>query len=453
MYCLKNKYLKLIFGGAICGLCFAPTFLFFLFIFSFDILLESLYGEYKNDRGIFLIGFLWGYGYFLGNFYWIINPLLFNFPKYAIFIPFALIFAFSFWGCYIGLLFLILYKFKKKFSVENRLILSVFFAVLWIICELCRSYLFFPFPFNLVAYSLGFSPLLIQSVSLFGSYIFGFFVVLIYCCYFVLKKQRTAVNVVIYIFLCLFVVTFGVIKSFEEKRYSDKLGVNVRLLQLNFDEKTKNNPKKMDFVMNEIIENLDARSVNVISESGIPFIVDISVDNYYPFSEDKTIITGAITVKNRRVHNSILIFENGHIIDYYDKRRLVPFGEYLPLRKFLPSAVKNFVGIDFSIGKNKKDFAFVSKIGKISPLVCYEALFAESVNKDANVIVNLTNDIWLGGTGGAYQHFIALKFRAIENKIPVIRVSNNGISGYINEYGRVIQKTKLNTKAILDLKI
>jgi apolipoprotein N-acyltransferase len=453
-----KKYQKLLLSGAVCGFAFAPTFLFFTFFWGFKILLDNLFRDFKNNGEIFFVGFIWGYGYFLTSFYWVVNPLLFDFPRYMALIPLALIGVPSFLGCYIGIIFLILYKIKQRFLFLNKFLLSVIFAVLWTIFELCKSYLFFPFPFNLIAYSLGFSVLLIQTVSLFGSYIFGFFATIIYCGYFIFEdKKFPKYETATYFGAVMFIIVFGIFKNFEEKKYDGSFNVNIRLIQPNFDEKTKNDPEKRDFIIEKLKNYIDNNSDHIdavfLPESALPFIINSEYYNRINFGRGKTILSGAIRVHENKIFNSIVMFKNGYITDYYDKYHLVPFGEYLPLRKILPSSIKNFIGIDFSRGDKNKNLLDGDRLGKISPTVCYEALFNDIVNKKANLIVNLTNDIWLGSTVGAYQHFNALKFRAVENRLPVVRVSNNGISGYINKYGRIIVKTRLNRETVMDLRI
>jgi apolipoprotein N-acyltransferase len=453
-----SKYYKLILYGAMCGLAFAPTFLFFTFFFSFRFLLQNLFKNFKNNREIFLTGFVWGYGYFLVSFYWLVNPLLFDFPKYVIFIPIALLLIPSFLACYMGIIFIVTYKLKQHFLIENKFVISVIFSLLWTIFELCKSYLFFPFPFNLISYSLGFSTLLIQTVSLFGSYVFGFFVVIIYCGYFIFDgEKKNKYNIIVYTGLCLFILIFGIVKSFEEKKHKQIFNINVRLIQSNFDENTKNDREKADFVMKELKKDINEASdgvdITFLSESAFPFIIGDKYYNNINLGDDNTVMSGAVRVEKGQIFNSIILLRNNFIVDWYDKYYLVPFGEYLPLRKFLPSFVNSFIGIDFSRGNKNKNMIEIEGIGKISPVICYEVLFSDGINKNADLIVNLTNDIWLGNSSGAYQHFNALKFRAVENRMPAIRVSNNGISGYINEYGRIIKKTKLNQKDILNLRI
>ena len=121
-------------------------------------------------------------------------------------------------------------------------------------------------------------------------------------------------------------------------------------------------------------------------------------------------------------------------------------------------------------------FTFYRDLPTIYPIVCYESIFPELVikhiekyrNKErrmsetykkenhikslkerGEIIVNLVNDIWMRSGFGAYQHFLMSKFLAVRTGVPVVRLSNNGISAIINKYGVVIQQTKLNKEDIL----
>ena len=73
----------------------------------------------------------------------------------------------------------------------------------------------------------------------------------------------------------------------------------------------------------------------------------------------------------------------------------------------------------------------------------------KSLKERGEIIVNLVNDIWMRSGFGAYQHFLMSKFLAVRTGVPVVRLSNNGISAIINKYGVVIQQTKLNKEDIL----
>jgi apolipoprotein N-acyltransferase len=91
---------------------------------------------------------------------------------------------------------------------------------------------------------------------------------------------------------------------------------------------------------------------------------------------------------------------------------------------------------------------------KGAPFICYEIIFPSFVQqrlkKGANLIITMTNDGWFGKTSAPYQHAIMARMRAIENRISVVRCANSGISMFIDPFGRVLKKSELYTRAVID---
>ena len=91
--------------------------------------------------------------------------------------------------------------------------------------------------------------------------------------------------------------------------------------------------------------------------------------------------------------------------------------------------------------------------GKFGVLICYEAIFPgltrEFVNRGADFLVNITNDAWFGRSAAPFQHMSMVRMRAIENRVPIARAANTGVSGFIDPAGRLLQSSDIFTKAIL----
>ena len=154
-----------------------------------------------------------------------------------------------------------------------------------------------------------------------------------------------------------------------------------------------------------------------------------------------------------KVYSSLIGFDkHGFKILEYHKSHLVPFGEYMPLKSFLPLKKITHGLVDYSEGIRKS--VFINRFNlTIWPLICYESIFPYEVitsNKNVDLIVNITNDAWYGNSSGPYQHFEISRMRAIENGLPMIRAANNGISGFIDPVGRVVRRTELNDVTVLD---
>ena len=130
--------------------------------------------------------------------------------------------------------------------------------------------------------------------------------------------------------------------------------------------------------------------------------------------------------------------------DVYAKRKLVPFGEYIPMRSLL-GWMERFVPIDgdFTPGTDARPLLLPAGPNKVrvGVLICYEDVFAQfardSVRSGAEMLAVLTNDAWYGEGGAAYQHAASSVLRAVETRRPVIRSGNGGWSGWIDEFGNI----------------
>ena len=156
-------------------------------------------------------------------------------------------------------------------------------------------------------------------------------------------------------------------------------------------------------------------------------------------------------------HNSAyLISPQGELKGKYDKVHLVPFGEYVPLKRFLPFIHKLVAQVgDFKPGLRGNTLPW--KNHALGMLICYEVIFPElaraMVQNGADLLVNITNDAWFGTTSAAYQHFSMAVFRAVENRRVLVRAANTGISGFIDANGRELETTPLFKQAVIARKV
>ena len=190
---------------------------------------------------------------------------------------------------------------------------------------------------------------------------------------------------------------------------------------------------------------------------------------------------GAVTQQNGKKYNSaLLILPNGEIKQAYNKIHLVPFGEYTPLEEifFFLNNTNPPIG-DFSKGSKYTVFEISDGVparqdlaggrysassewsdrnpqsairNRFAVLICFEDLFPDLsrkfTNEGADFLVNITNDAHFHDSPALWQHFTHSVFRAVENHRPVIRAANNGVSGFIDSYGRPIKILSENGKTI-----
>lgn len=169
------------------------------------------------------------------------------------------------------------------------------------------------------------------------------------------------------------------------------------------------------------------------------------------------LLAGAITydTKTGEYFNSIINIEN--IASKYDKSHLVPFGEYVPLEKFLRGLIKFFDLPMSSISSRKDNKLFFNvKNNKISPNICYEVVYPSSVARNSlgsNILLTVSNDAWFGKSIGPKQHMQMAQMRAIENSKPLLRATNNGISGLVSHKGEIVDMAPQFTRSELGVSV
>ncbi|MBT5471500.1 MAG: apolipoprotein N-acyltransferase [Nitrospina sp.] len=145
-------------------------------------------------------------------------------------------------------------------------------------------------------------------------------------------------------------------------------------------------------------------------------------------------------------NSAYLLSETGETLSRYDKMHLVPFGEFVPFRKILFFIEKLVVMIgDF--GRGTEATVMETAGNKVGVSICYELIFPDlirqAVKNGANFLVNITNDAWFGKSAASYQHMSMGALRAVENRVPIVRAANTGISGTIEATGKLRDETKL----------
>jgi apolipoprotein N-acyltransferase len=146
--------------------------------------------------------------------------------------------------------------------------------------------------------------------------------------------------------------------------------------------------------------------------------------------------TGDLQQRNR----AYLVTPKGEVAGQYDKIELVPFGEYVPFQRvlFFVSQVVTAVG---TLGAGEETTVFQIPEGRFGVLICYEGIFPALTRRfvagGADFLVNITNDAWYGRTGAPHQHLVQASFRAIENRVPLVRAANTGISAIVDSDGRI----------------
>ncbi|MEN8237300.1 MAG: apolipoprotein N-acyltransferase [Pseudomonadota bacterium] len=470
------SYLEALTLGALTALALPPiggvpilflTFPRFLKLFSLQ--------SGSNSRQAFFIGWWFGFGFFVAGLYWIAFSLHVDLQRFFWLIPFAVLGIPAILAIYIGLITLI-----TRFLRVQGLSRCLLFAVLWTGFEWIRGHFFFAFPWNLIGYSWDRFPSFLQLAAYVG--IYGVSLVTVFLATLLnlwdeWKNRKLARSLMTTAFV-LSLIIWGIIGSMRlydsaPSKFSTK-STMIRLVQPNIEQKIKwrRDTAQAQFqhllkLTTQPADDLWNKQPDIIvwPESAVPFFLDESqhalniIANVLP--DNSILITGAPRrtfgePKPFTLWNSVFaINHQGEIVGVYDKFHLVPFGEYLPLRKLLPTIPKITEGtIDYSAAKGPQTLELPG-LPPVSPLVCFEGIFPSEVTATQGPrpkwLLNITNDAWFGYTSGPFQHFASVRVRAIEEGLPLIRVANSGISGIIDAYGRVIATLGLNKNGVLNV--
>lgn len=187
--------------------------------------------------------------------------------------------------------------------------------------------------------------------------------------------------------------------------------------------------------------NFQQRAVRIARDSGQYFLVG-TVD-WRLDAAGKWIAT----------NSAVLLDSTGRRVFSYDKIHLVPFGEYVPLRKYLTFAKRLTADIsDFTPGTSYRVGAIPG--GRIGVFICYESIFPDEIRRfakaGATLLVNISNDGWFGRSSAPAQHLMMVRVRAVESRRWLLRDTNNGFTVSIDPYGRIVTALEPDVRGELD---
>ena len=411
-------------------------------------------------------GWCFGFGYFGCGLYWVGAAFFVEPELYGWIAPFAILAMVAGLAVFPAMCLWVL---KSLFLRFNFYLFGgvTSFALVWAAFEWLRSWFLTGFPWNLIGTAwMPFEPAL-QIASVVGVLGLGAVTVFLASSPALLFYRERKLGA----FFLVLAFTFGASLwgfgtwrlSVYKKEFVE--GVVLRLVQPNVPQKLK---WKEDLRLSHFqkLHNMSIASINnsspthiVWPETAVPFLLSNSPKLLKVIGAiappGGVVITGAPRAEEDlgRTWNSIhAINAKGEIIATYDKFHLVPFGEYVPLRDILPLTKLVEGRGDFSPGPGPSVLS-LPKLPPVAPLICFEAIFFDIFRRESNQpdwILNLTNDAWFGDTAGPYQHLAAVRFRAIEYGVPLIRVANTGITAVVNPIGQIVASTPINKTQIID---
>lgn len=469
-------------GGLAAGLAHPPFGLVVgLLGFSLILLrLETIQGP-RPRRSAFFLGWLAGLGYFGLSTWWIGEPFLVEPEIYGWMAPFAIVLMGGglalFWGAAAAA-----YRALRPRSAWKPIVFAGVFAA----AEWLRGHILTGFPWNLVgeAWHAGSAPS--QAAALVGAYGLTWITLLLASAPAVLmlevrRSAQAGLLVAAGIGLTgLYAGGAGRLAANPNPAYARDATV-IRIVQANIDQKDKWRPENLNLVFSayeELTKRPATRRPDVViwPEGALPAVIDDLVAEGSPFaprlrdalSPGQTLLMGANRAEpdgrgGYRYFNTLVAFRREaqalRVVGYYDKFRLVPFGEFMPLGDLARTlGVRSLVHMedDFTPGPRPRPLV-VPGVPAVQPLICYEALFPGLAAGGMRPawILNGSNDAWFGRTSGPWQHLNIASYRAIEQGLPIIRSTPTGVSAVIDAQGRLVDDRKLGLGAygIIDARL
>lgn len=414
------------------------------------------------ERHPFRSGFAAGVGFFGLVLYWLnivmttygqMHPV-FSLAAYLLLVLYlALFFGAATWAAC---------RLREHLGWSITLTLPVF----WVGFEFIRSFLFSGFPWASLGYSqISLLPL-VQSADLTGVYGISFLLLLSNAALAQLIQARRTRRPLPWLGLGVTLLLFAANAGYGLLRLQQDLDgreqtVKVGLIQGNIDQAVKWDPGYQQTT----VERYGQLSRQLVAESAVDLIIwpESATPFYFqeggPLASQVSAVAGDTgtellfgspayeidTSRPRYLNSAFMLSAQGEVLGRSDKIHLVPFGEYVPLGRYLPFINKLVVGIgDFSPGTVNPLPLGENLVGV---LVCFEGIFPELardyVREGSQLLINITNDAWFGRSSAPAQHLAMTRFRALENRIWVARAANTGISALIAPSGRLTLETPI----------
>ncbi|MGB2650762.1 MAG: apolipoprotein N-acyltransferase [Candidatus Omnitrophota bacterium] len=417
----------------------------------------------KKPKQNFLYGYLTGVVFFACLLYWLVNVTI---PGMIILVLVLAVFyaVFAFFAGFI-----------LKYSM-NLLILPF----IWVVLEFIRGNIFTGFPWGVLGYSQYENTNIIQIADLTGAYGVSFLIVAFNVAIFsvfIRAKKRISYMMLALLFM-LASTSYGIYRLHGLTAWGE---ATVSVVQGNIPQQLKWDSSYANDIVKEYTNltkraSTDGANLVVWPETSYPYLFEdgkTEIEEISKLSRELAvpILAGGVSRKGDEYFNSAVLFNGtGEIVEKYDKLHLVPFGEYVPFEENVLSILRKYIDKpigDFGRGKEYTVFPMSSfsslekddgtvirttNFFKFGVLICFEDIFPyitrEFVKNGANFMVNMTNDAWFGDTAAPRQHMQASVFRAVENRVPVIRAANTGVSCFIDSHGKILSRVELGGKDV-----
>lgn len=342
-------------------------------------------------------------------------------------------------------------------------------TAVWVGSEYLRSFLFTGFPWNPLGVSQYANTTIIQIAQWGGVYLVSASIVWMNVSIFItfrqythgirLSKYRPHFELMIGLLPIALSIMHGMNTLFSKTASAQ--GVNVALVQPNIKQYAKWDDAKDQEIrirlgeLTEEVTRLAGLDLVIWPETAVPDFIRSSEESYDLVArlamQGAPLLVGTmdftVTDAGIKYFNSSILFDtSGNEIGKYDKQHLVPFGEYVPL----PGLMRKFTPIDMDFGHGSGSTLLpLNGHGSFSVLICFEDTIAplavNAVRAGARWLVNQTNDAWFDPSAASEQHLAHAVFRCVENRVPMVRCCNTGVTCFIDAYGSIQRSIDVRT--------
>ena len=333
----------------------------------------------------------------------------------------------------------------------------------WVLLEVMRSWIPAPFPWLLMGSATWKIPLLRSLYGVAGVYGVSYWIVLvnvlIWTMFRVRRGGRNRTGMLLIVVLLLPLILYPTLIQSTGQR------MRVGVVQGNFQQELKWEEDMREETLRTYLSLTDTAvqkgaQLVVWPETAVPSFYQAEpelIERLRQFASDRDIhlIFGSpgyeIAGREILLYNRVYHLPPDGSEEFYDKIMLVPFGEYVPLAGLLPFVDRMVPGEgEFARGTWGGPFKTPVPSGA---LICYEisipSLGRREVRDGSLMLINVTNDAWFGRSWGPYQHLAVSAVRAMENRVPILRAANTGISAIIDSSGRIVKSIPLEERGVV----
>jgi apolipoprotein N-acyltransferase len=489
-------------AGVASTLSMAPFFWWPVLFVTLPVLVWLLDGAGTQRRAA-VLGWWFGFGYFLLGLFWIGEAFLVEAETFAWLLPFAVTLLPAGLALFFAAGTAVVVAATPGTSASGwpRI---VALALALSATEWLRGHILTGLPWNVIGYALTAPDTLMQSASVLGVYGLTLLAVIVFAAPAVIWASAPTATTrwhglaVAAVAICL----LGIYGTVALRRSPPSLvpGVTLRIVQPSILQTEKWRPENQRRIFQDHLDlsgrrpdgeadGLSGINLVVWPEAAMPFQPLKSPEALAAIAAllppSTHLITGALRTEikpatnldegpTQVAFNSLMAFgaarpgnagadQQAVLVALYDKIHLVPFGEYLPFQ-----AVLERIGLrqltrmrgGFAANPGPRSTFTVPGLPPFGPLICYEAIFPAAVMPAGSgaggasarpaALINVTNDGWFGNTTGPRQHLHQTRVRAVEEGVPLIRAANNGISAVIDANGRIVARLDMNVRGSID---